>query len=443
VWLSHWSQCFGQNFDVQMNNRLVQTERQWQVQNLLKNSPQLFSSPVNLSAMMDTLSVLRWNEYKWDLIATEREQFNSILCPQNRTERLLILSSLLDLYQPLFRKSVDQHHLDKKITYLPLLVSGINPHYTSGDGCTGLWGLDYLSGRKCHLTINDHYDERRGGDFTTHAACKLLKQYFDQFQDPLLATLAYLHGAADVLKIAQEPMLQWPPLWQQELKFLCYVELVFQNLRVPQFQSFYFDAMAHFVPVALKDTVSLVALDSLLGENLMDLRGFNPTITGDYLLPDHKKVPYYLSYSSGQQWSKMEDTLYTWKVQELVKPLVTAVHHRVKRGESLGSIAKKYRVSVTDLKASNNLKKNTIRQGQTLIIPGKKNDSLAKSDDKKEKDKESRPSQSREEIYIVKTGDSLWKIARKYRGVTEEDLKRWNQCGDQIKPGQRLKILRS
>jgi membrane-bound lytic murein transglycosylase D len=109
----------------------------------------------------------------------------------------------------------------------------------------------------------------------------------------------------------------------------------------------------------------------------------------------------------------------------------------------LGSIAKKYHVSVTQLKASNNLRKNTIRQGQMLIIPSKRNDAPPKSDDKKEKDKETRPSQSHEEIYIVKSGDSLWKIARKYRGVTEEDLKRWNQCGDQIKPGQRLKILRS
>jgi membrane-bound lytic murein transglycosylase D len=426
-----------------MNDRFEQSERQWQVQNLVKNSPQLFSTPVDLPALMDTLTVLRWSTYKWDFSATEREVFNDLLCPDNKTERLLILSSLLDLYQPLFRKSVEQHQLDKKMIYLPLLASGINPHYASGDGRTGLWGLDYLSGRKCHLTIHAHYDERRGGDFTTHAACKLLKQYVDPFQDPLLATLAYLHGASDVLKIAQEPMIHWPPSWQQEAKFLCYVELVFQNLRVPQCQSFYFDAMAHFVPVALKDTVALVALDSLLGENLTDLRGFNPTITGDYLLPDHKKVPYYLSYASAQLWSKMEDTLYKWKAQQPTKPLETATYHRVKRGESLGSIAKKYHVSVTQLKASNNLRKNTIRQGQMLIIPSKRNDAPPKSDDKKEKDKETRPSQSHEEIYIVKSGDSLWKIARKYRGVTEEDLKRWNQCGDQIKPGQRLKILRS
>jgi membrane-bound lytic murein transglycosylase D len=40
----------------------------------------------------------------------------------------------------------------------------------------------------------------------------------------------------------------------------------------------------------------------------------------------------------------------------------------------------------------------------------------------------------------VKPGDSLWKIARKYRGVTEEELKRWNNIGDDIRPGQKLKI---
>jgi membrane-bound lytic murein transglycosylase D len=441
--LFHRNRCVGQTFESLMNERLYQSERQWQVQNLLHNSPQLFSTAVDLPELMDTLSVLRWSIYKWELLATERELFNELLCPKSRTERLLILSSLLDLYQPLFRKSIEQHQIDKKITYLPLLLSGMNPHYGSADGPTGLWGLDYLSGRKCHLNINAHYDERRGGDFTTHAACKLIKQYFDQFQDPLLATLAYIHGAGQAQEIAKKPTHQWPEIWLLELKFLCYIELVFQNLRVSQYQSYYFDAMAHFVPIALKDTVSLTALDSLLGENISDLRGFNPTITGNYLLSDHKKVPYYLSHSSAQMWIKMEDTLYKWKVQPTEKKMSPIAIHRVKRGESLGSIAKKYHISITALKTSNNLRKNTIRQGQKLIIPDQMNSPSPINENTNGQERNPPTSAPHEEIYIVKPGDSLWKIARQYRGVTEEDLKRWNRCGDQIKPGQKLKIFRS
>jgi LysM repeat protein len=42
--------------------------------------------------------------------------------------------------------------------------------------------------------------------------------------------------------------------------------------------------------------------------------------------------------------------------------------------------------------------------------------------------------------YTVKSGDSLWSIARKYPGVTENDLMKWNKCGANIRPGQRLVI---
>jgi membrane-bound lytic murein transglycosylase D len=42
--------------------------------------------------------------------------------------------------------------------------------------------------------------------------------------------------------------------------------------------------------------------------------------------------------------------------------------------------------------------------------------------------------------YIVKSGDSLWSIARKYPGVTEQDLMKWNRCNANIRPGQKLLI---
>ena len=43
----------------------------------------------------------------------------------------------------------------------------------------------------------------------------------------------------------------------------------------------------------------------------------------------------------------------------------------------------------------------------------------------------------------VKSGDTLWKIASKYKGVTPEEIMKWNKCGAKIRPGQKLKIYKS
>jgi membrane-bound lytic murein transglycosylase D len=50
------------------------------------------------------------------------------------------------------------------------------------------------------------------------------------------------------------------------------------------------------------------------------------------------------------------------------------------------------------------------------------------------------PGPSSPKYYTVKQGDSLWSIAKKYKGVTEHDLMKWNKCGPNIQPGQRLVI---
>jgi len=52
----------------------------------------------------------------------------------------------------------------------------------------------------------------------------------------------------------------------------------------------------------------------------------------------------------------------------------------------------------------------------------------------------SSPRNPKPRTYTVKQGDTLWSIARKYPGVTEQDLMKWNKCGANIRPGQRLRV---
>ncbi|GAB6065405.1 LysM peptidoglycan-binding domain-containing protein [Aquifex pyrophilus] len=105
------------------------------------------------------------------------------------------------------------------------------------------------------------------------------------------------------------------------------------------------------------------------------------------------------------------------------------VIYRVKRGDTLIEIAKKFGVSVNEIKKANNLKGNVIRVGQKLKIPVK---GKVKKERKKTKKKFI--------IYRVKKGDSLIKIAKKF-GVSVREIKFLNNIkGNRIYVGQKLKI---
>jgi membrane-bound lytic murein transglycosylase D len=103
------------------------------------------------------------------------------------------------------------------------------------------------------------------------------------------------------------------------------------------------------------------------------------------------------------------------------------INYQVVKGDNLGSIAKKYNVSVASLQEWNDLKDNTVQVGKKLLIL---------SDEKKEV-----ATSEKIQHYLVKKGDSLFKIAQKYPGVTVTDIKKWNGIkGNELKVGMKLRI---
>ncbi len=115
------------------------------------------------------------------------------------------------------------------------------------------------------------------------------------------------------------------------------------------------------------------------------------------------------------------------------------VEYVVKSGDNLGNIAKKYNVSISDLKDWNNIEDNTVKIGDKMIVSKKlivvanskpnKNEEIANND------------RNNVKHYLVKKGDSLYSIAKKYPGVSVTDIKKWNGIKDEsLKPGMKLKI---
>ena len=112
-----------------------------------------------------------------------------------------------------------------------------------------------------------------------------------------------------------------------------------------------------------------------------------------------------------------------------VERSTTQTVHTVKSGETLGKIAQKYKCSVTDLKKWNNLKNNTIKVGQKLKVYPPENQSSA-------------PAQNSASgtTYTVKSGDSLWSIAKKHNVSVDYIKQKNNLKSNELKVGQKLKL---
>jgi membrane-bound lytic murein transglycosylase D len=119
------------------------------------------------------------------------------------------------------------------------------------------------------------------------------------------------------------------------------------------------------------------------------------------------------------------------------------VEYIVKKGDNLGNIAKKFGSSLDDLKLWNNLQDNHIAIGNSLIV-AKSEVGIESNPDQNNFNKNERlatTSKTKSNDYLVKKGDSLYSISKKYPGVSISDIEKWNNIkGKELKPGMKLKI---
>lgn len=140
------------------------------------------------------------------------------------------------------------------------------------------------------------------------------------------------------------------------------------------------------------------------------------------------------------QWGGASASTPTSSPQTYAPPRPSYIYHKVRPGENLGTIAQRYRVSVQAIQRANGLRGTLIRAGQTLRIPvpqgGPQSQSPSKTPDPT---RQSAPPAQR--YHLVRPGESLWTIARKYR-TDPETLRRLNNLspGQLIHPGQKLLI---
>ncbi|MEZ5149453.1 MAG: LysM peptidoglycan-binding domain-containing protein [Bacteroidales bacterium] len=162
--------------------------------------------------------------------------------------------------------------------------------------------------------------------------------------------------------------------------------------------------------------------------SVYNLRSWN-NLRGNTIYPGQKLVVYAPGYSGTTSTTSKSNA--SADISNRDKD-----YHIVRNGENLGLIANKYKCSVSDLKAWNNLSGNLIQPNQKLIVYAPKAESTKVSANADTKSNKSYV------YHTVRKGDTLWDIAKLYEGVSVDEIKKLNDIHNskKLKPGQKIKV---
>lgn len=423
-------------------------------------------------------SILRAQVEFLNLNSSINYQFNKYTSPFIKLyayRRRELMSAILEkekYYFPVFEKYLRKYDLPLELKYLAVVESALNPKIKSRVGAAGLWQFMYATGKMYDLNVTSYQDDRFDVELATDAACKYLKFLYGMYNNWELALAAYNTGPGNVNKAirrsgGQRSFYGIYPFLPRETRayypLFVGASVVLSNSDFYKLQA---DSSLNYVhyeavdSVHLHQTFSMNHLADFFQVNIDVIKQYNPIyyrsiIPGSVKQPGVLKLPLELL----NKYYEDEDSLYRFissdikKINEIekeikyIESLNTKITHKVRSGEVLGTIARKYGVSVTKIKSWNGLRSDRISVGQKLIIyPKSYNSSSATNNSKSSPPKDVKPNSSNGEYfkYTVKSGDSFWVIAKKYNNVSVDDLKKWNPNlnSSNLKVGQIIKIYK-
>lgn len=364
-----------------------------------------------------------------------------------------------NIYFPIFEKYLKEHGLPDELKYLAIIESGLNPKAVSHARAVGLWQFMPLTGRSFHLHQDWYIDERMDFEKSTEAACLYLKQLYGMFNDWELAIAAYNTGPGNVRKAIRRSGYKksfweiYPLLHRETRSYLPQFTAMRYVLNYAEEHNL-FEEQLEYLPaydtIRVDDFVNLETLAGQLNICIEDIQKLNPALMRNAVPANAKnyivRVPYETKEILDNNRIAILDTASKIGREELAHMARNTlgstygrdkIVYRVRSGDVLGTIARKYGVRVEDIKKWNNLHSNLIKTGQPLSIwlhSKGYNPSTAGN----LKHPASIPDSK---MHIVQPGDTLWDISRKYDGLTIEKIKQLNNMNtSNIKPGQKLKL---
>ena len=367
------------------------------------------------------------------------------------TSKILGLS---EIYFPMFEEILDRYNMPLELKYLAVVESALNPRAGSRMGAKGLWQFMYGTGKVYGLKVNSMVDDRYDPYKSTVAACEHLQDLYDIYGSWSLALAAYNSGAGNVNKAIRRAggtknyWAVWPFLPRETRGYVpAFIAVNYimnyasdHNIYPMKPGMFFYDIDT----VTVHDVLAFDQLNELLHIPMEEIKFLNPQYKQG-IIPAVKGKKYTLRLPRRYvaDFINNEQALYNYKTRKglerdkLLAEIEKAKQrniHIVRSGESLGKIAKRYHVYVSQLKKWNHLRSNTIYPGQKLVLFS----SAGWSASKKTPVKRS----SQKSYHYVKKGENLGLIAKKYK-CSITDLKEWNGLkSNKIYPGQKLYVYK-
>ena len=381
-----------------------------------------------------------------------------------KTAKCHTLFSLLKYYDPILEKHLIDNNLPKELKLLPVVCSAFNPNSDNGIGGNGYWHLNYPQAIKYGLTINRFVDERSDFEKSTNAATLYIKDLYVIYNDWELTLTAYSSGVSTVNKLltrhSAKTYKEIFPFLPKETKDIVQAFVAMNYVyNYDTYGAIDLNPIIEIDTIQIERKLQLEAVNHVLRTKSKDLKFLNPILTRE-TFPNNFTA--YFPKGKGDKFTELKDSIYFYQDSVMNKPINSEPEftipkngepyiYTVRSGDVLGLIADRNNVRVSQLQDWNGISGTRINVGQKLTIYGPKSkpkslkpkNTTPKDPIKKDKPKETKPSKTatgKHSNYTVKSGDNLWIIAKKFSGVSAQNIMDFNGIDGDLSVGQIIKI---
>jgi len=349
-------------------------------------------------------------------------------------------------YLPHITDELQRRGLPLELALLPIVESAYDPFAYSHGRAAGLWQMIPGTATRFGIKQNWWYDGRRDVVDSTRAALDYLEHLYDFNEgDWLNAIASYNSGEGNVRKsirrnrAANKPDDFWNLRLSKETsayvpRLLALVEIVRDpgqfDLTLPRVAD-----EPQFAVTEIGSQIDLALAAELAGVDVDTVYTFNP---GYNRWSTDPKGPHTLVLPVD-----VVDGFTAALADVPAGELVRWKRHKISEGEAISQIALKYNTTVAAIRSANNLRGNTIRAGQYLMIPvaTKPLDAYSKSADARLAKTQNKQRAANKIEHVVRSGESFWTISQKY-SVTTRQLSAWNGMAprDTLPVGRKLVV---